>query len=73
MVQELSKRDESFLNIVNEARKLDRLYVAPRYPNGLPGGSPFQVYSVDDLAEAYEDVTKVCKLCTEFLRRLNIR
>jgi HEPN domain-containing protein len=71
MVQELSKTDKHFLNIVNEARRLERLYVAPRYPNGLPGGSPFQVYSADDLAEASEDVRKVCKLCTKFLKNLN--
>jgi len=71
MVQELSKKDKGFLNIVNEARRLDRLYVAPRYPNGLPGGSPFQVYSADDLGEAYADVKRVCKCCADFLRQLN--
>jgi HEPN domain-containing protein len=72
MVADLSKRDDDFVTIVNPARRLDRFYVAARYPNGLPGGSPFQVYSTDDLAEAYKDVKKVCQLCRKFLQKLKV-
>jgi HEPN domain-containing protein len=44
MVGELAKIDVRFENIVSEAKRLERFYIATRYPNGIPGGSPFQLY-----------------------------
>lgn len=32
--------------------KLDRYYVPTRYPNGLPGGHPFEAFDARDSAEA---------------------
>ena len=72
MVQEICNTEETFNTIVDEARKLDRFYTAARYPNALPGGSPFQVYTVDDFAEAHKDVKKVLEVSKEFLHRRGI-
>jgi HEPN domain-containing protein len=72
MVQELSQTDNAFQAVVDEARRLDRFYIPARYPNGLPGGSPFQVYTADDLGEAYEDVKRVFQISRIFLQRRQI-
>ena len=69
MVQALSNTEESFSAIVDEARRLDRFYTAARYPNALPGGSPFQVYTGNDLTEAYKDVKRVLEVSRKFLKK----
>ena len=72
MVQDLSGKDKAFEAIVNEARRLDRFYTAARYPNALPGGSPFQIYTVEDLAEAHKDVRQVFEVSSTFLQEKGI-
>ena len=68
MIADLSKLDSVFEEISNEGRRLDRFYVPTRYPNGLPGGVPYQVYSLEDLEDACEDVRKVCQTARNFLK-----
>ena len=51
MTEELSKQDNRFRNIVSESKRLDRFYIPTRYPNGIPGGSPFQVYDKEKSAK----------------------
>jgi HEPN domain-containing protein len=68
MVLLLAKEHPLFLQIDREAKRLDRFYIAARYPNGLPGLSPFEVYSAQDSADAYADLEKTMKVCREFLQ-----
>lgn len=72
MARELIDSDARFQAIAQEAKRLDRFYISTRYPNGLPGGSPFEVYDYDDLANAYHDISKVISVCTSFLRASGI-
>lgn len=72
MVSELSKESNEFKSIVDPCRRLDRFYIPTRYPNGLPGGSPFQVYSEADLGSALEDVAKVLSVAEAYLKRKGI-
>ncbi len=67
MTEELSKQDNRFRNIVSESKRLDRFYIPTRYPNGIPGGSPFQVYDKEDLNKAFEDLKKIVEICRQFL------
>jgi HEPN domain-containing protein len=50
------------------AARLDRHYIPTRYPNGLPGGSPFQSYSAGDLASALADLGALIAAAQRFLR-----
>jgi HEPN domain-containing protein len=68
MTDELSKQDNRFRNIVSESKRLDRYYIPTRYPNGIPGGSPFQVYDKEDLNNAFEDLKKIVEICRQFLK-----
>jgi HEPN domain-containing protein len=73
MLLELEKKDNIFRDIRNEAKRLDRFYIPTRYPNGLPGGSPFQAYSADDLAEAGKDLKKIFEISKRFLEKQGIK
>jgi HEPN domain-containing protein len=72
MSQELSNSDRSFQDILNEAKELDRFYIPTRYPNGLPGGSPFQTYTAGDLTQAWEGLKRVFEVARIFLERQGI-
>jgi len=41
------------------ARQLDQYYIPPRYPNGLPAGSPFEVFTQSQAAEAVQGVDRL--------------
>ncbi|HSO73171.1 MAG TPA: HEPN domain-containing protein, partial [Thermodesulfobacteriota bacterium] len=70
LVAELSEKDPQFQKIQSEARRLDRYYIPTRYPNGLPGGTPFQVFTTEDLGGALEDVNNVFKIARDFMDKI---
>lgn len=72
LVDRLSRVENEFQAIADEARRLDRFYIPTRYPNGLPGGSPFQIFTAADLAGAYEDLRQIISVCRDFLERMKI-
>lgn len=43
-----------------------------RYPNGLPGGVPYQEYSAKDLEEACRDLQEVMRIAEEFLSKKGV-
>ncbi len=67
LIQKLSQNEADFHSIVDEARRLDRFYIPTRYPNGLPGGSPFQIFTARDLSQACEDLKTILSLCRKHL------
>lgn len=69
MVWELGQRDNFFQGIEDEAKRLDRFYIPARYPNGLPGGSPFQAYTARDLEGALTDLEHVVDVSRTFLKK----
>jgi HEPN domain-containing protein len=69
IVDRLSPQETEFQTIIDEAKRLDRFYIPTRYPNGLPGGSPFQVFTAGDLAGALEDLQRILDLCRGYLER----
>ncbi len=72
MANELVENEKSFQEIMNETRRLDRFYIPTRYPNGLPGGSPFQIYTERDLIEAFGDLKIVIDLADKHLKKLDV-
>lgn len=48
----LIPRAPSLAALRDSAKKLDRFYIPTRYPNGLPGGSPFESFLKEDLDQA---------------------
>lgn len=71
MVHELGRKEKAFLEVLEEVKRLDRFYIPARYPNGLPGGTPFQTYSSKDLEAALKDANKVFQVARGFLATPN--
>lgn len=54
------------------AARLDRYYISTRYPNGLPGGCPYQAYTAEDLEQAHRDAAEVVTFVQRFLEARGI-
>jgi HEPN domain-containing protein len=52
--RQAAKKDKSLEPLTAQAAKLDRFYIPTRYPNGLPGGIPAEVYDRADGDEAIQ-------------------
>lgn len=65
-VHELAKQcarlDSDFAPLIKETGQLDRYYIPTRYPNGLPGGVPAQMYQAKEAQEALELAEKTVTL-----------
>ena len=72
LANRLYHADSSFKSINDEVKRLDRFYIPTRYPNGLPGGSPFQVYTENDLLDAYDDLKKIIEISRKFLEERKV-
>ncbi len=66
---ELSARLRTHLPAIAEllelAGILDQYYVATRYPNGLPGGTPFEAFSQRQAREAIEAAERFLALAAD--------
>ncbi len=52
LLRALLTRHPALADLEEAARRLDQYYVPTRYPNGLPGGTPADVFSKAQAAEA---------------------
>ncbi len=50
------------------AARLDQLYIPTRYPNGLPGGVPAEVFSEEQATQAIAHATQFSELAAELIR-----
>jgi hypothetical protein len=64
--------DRAFAAAEAPAARLDRYHSPARYPNGLPGGTPFQSYTAENLATALRDVEAILTSAEPFLRRRGV-
>lgn len=70
MASEAGRRSPEWLDLLNEARKLDLHYIPSRYPNGLPSGYPHQFYAKPTAVEAVQAADKIVIAVTDYYRRL---
>ena len=67
LIDDLQAESPLFAPVLDQARRLDRYYITTRYPNGLPGGSPYQAFTIGDLRQATEDVGEIIDAAQVFL------
>ena len=53
--------EESLPELTEKAKLLDQFYIAARYPNGIPGGSPFEVFTAQQARDAVRSADEICK------------
>jgi HEPN domain-containing protein len=64
----LVDRDPELSSLRASARRLDQLYIPTRYPNGLPGGVPADVFSREQAAEAIDQASAFLQAASARLR-----
>ena len=62
--------DQSFLNLVDEGKVLDKYYLTTRYPDALPDSSlaPFESYSKSEAEGAIKISQNIFNLCQQQIR-----
>ena len=68
--KECEKIDKDFESLRKEILILDKYYIPTRYPNGLPGGIPAEVFTERDSDEAINLSEKALKFIFEKEREL---
>ena len=56
--------DSDFTKMKQYAASLDKYYIPTRYPNGLPGGIPADVYQEEDAIHALSYASKIVEFIT---------
>jgi HEPN domain-containing protein len=73
-LEEINTNAYSLLSrFLEEARKLDRLYIPTRYPNGLPDITPDMAYSQEDSQSSLTAAKKIIKAVEAILKETNGR
>ena len=54
-------------SVRNGAKRLDQYYVPTRYPDALPGGAPFEVYSQDQAEEAVSVAESIIQIAERLI------
>ncbi len=67
LLEELESEVPEAAVLQRAAARLDRYYISTRYPNGLPGGCPYQAYSAEDLEQAHRDAAEVVTFAVRLL------
>jgi HEPN domain-containing protein len=53
--------------LLDAARRLDRLYIPTRYPNGFDQGAPQDYFTAEDAARAIQDAERTIEFCARYV------
>lgn len=65
-----SKKVDVPEEIIESAKKLDKLYIPTRYPNAWPEGAPHEYYTKSDATEAIDKAREIIKWVKELWKSL---
>ncbi|MHA1637623.1 MAG: HEPN domain-containing protein [Candidatus Thorarchaeota archaeon] len=63
LVRQLPEDIAASEDILKDARRLDRLYIPARYPNGLPAGTPREAFDEKSAKEAIIIARTIIEFC----------
>jgi HEPN domain-containing protein len=67
LAEECAQADPRFKRLARECGRLDLFYIPTRYPNGLPGGTPAEIYTEAEAELALRLAQQVLDLVAEVL------
>ena len=67
LLEELSKHHPVSENLMNGGLELDKAYIAARYPNAHPSGSPRTRYTVEEAKRLISHAQGIIEFCTGLL------
>ncbi len=59
--------EPQFGNVMPVAAGLDKFYIPTRYPNGLPGGLPYEAFDLDDARKALDAAQRIVDMVERLL------
>ncbi len=59
---------ENLLDLLPHAKRLDKLYILTRYPNGLPDLIPAEVYTEEEARQAIDSAERIIEHITAVFR-----
>ncbi len=69
LVEAAAKHISEAQTLSDAARELDLHYVASRYPNGLPDGTPFEFYTRSMAERAFQAAEEIVEFVRAYYRR----
>ena len=64
LLSNMPEEHEAVQDLKSKAMELDKAYIPTRYPNAIPEGAPFEVYTKEEsrrLISYAEEIVKFCK------------
>ena len=52
-------------DLIDNAKELDKHYIASRYPNSYPEGAPFQYYTKSEAERSVQYADKIIRFCED--------
>ena len=54
----------------NEAMELDKAYIPTRYPNAIPEGAPFEIYTKEEAERLILYAEEILRFCKNILSEI---
>lgn len=67
LIEALIPSRPEYSRLLPDARRIDQFYIPTRYPNGLPGGVPYQSYTREDLENAVGMAERIVAAAAEII------
>ena len=62
--------DKAPEELVEKAKELDKAYIPTRYPNSLPKGAPFEVYTKREAERLISYAEEIVEFCKDILSKI---
>jgi len=72
LVKECLKFSTEFEGLTDYCRNLDKHYLPTRYPNAIPGGVPYEVYTEHDSKESIKQAESIVRTVEILLDEGNV-
>lgn len=72
LVKECLKFSTEFEGLTDYCRNLDKHYLPTRYPNAIPGGVPYEVYTEHDSKESIKQAESIVRTVEILLEEGNV-
>ncbi|MBU7029551.1 MAG: HEPN domain-containing protein [Theionarchaea archaeon] len=72
LARECMKFSKDFSDLITYCRYLDRHYLPARYPNAVPGGTPYEIYTKQDSEKSIIQAEEILKTVEMLLEEISV-
>ena len=70
LIQRFTFKEKFDARMIDEAKELDKAYIPTRYPDSIPEGSPFMMYSADEAGRLMLYAGHIIERCESILSKI---